>query len=356
MRREKKMIKKNSLITSLFLFSSIHGFCQQKVPASERPEGRVNYPSNFQVEKGADVILFGEYLYWIAHEDGLYYAQTGGGSGTTSVPPNGNTDFNGHLKKVEPEWDSGLRAGLGYNFPLEGYDVLIYWTWFSTSAHDSTHADEKNILPLWAQPDFSPQAYAQSAKGKWNLDLNVGDLEWGRSSWFGGHFSFRPFFGIRGLCLDQDLKNNYIYNTNPAIRGDLHLDSDFRGGGLRAGADARFALPCGFSIYGLASGSLLYGRFYANMNFKENSLAIAKTKSHFSKGVSSLQLALGLGWDTHFLKDHCHIEFHVGWEQNAWFSVNQMNHFMNQFHNGSFFKENSNLILQGLVAGGRFDF
>ena len=351
-------MKKTSLLTTILLYSCLPGFSQQTTPISEKPDDRVNFPSNYQVDAGCDVILFADYLRWIAHEDGLYYAQTGAIFDFVPllaqiVPPD-SADFDGHLKKVDPKWDNGVRVGLGLNFPKEGYDALLYWTWFSTEAQNSVKSADGTILTLWSRPDFGTGGIF--ARGKWNLNLNVGDFEWGRSSWFGGHFSLRPFFGVRGLWLDQSLNNRYAYGTTPIVFGNLHLNSDFRGGGLRAGADGRFAMPYGFSIYGLASGSLLYGRFNADMHFKEDKYTIAVSKDHFARGISSLQLALGLSWDSHFMKDHCHVEFHIGWEQNIWFGANQMNHFLNELNNGLYFKENSNLTMQGLVVGGRFDF
>jgi hypothetical protein len=325
-------------------------------PSSEAPDGRINYPSNFQVEEGANLFLFGDYLNWIAHEDGLYYAQTGSGFGTVGVPPTGSIDFDGHLKKVETKWGNGLRVGLGHTCPKEGFEFALYWTWVANEASSSVKSSSGRILPLWATPDISSPLLATFAKGHWNFDYNVLDLEWGRSSWFGGHFSLCPFFGLRGLWIDQDLTNHYDYATSPAVFGKLHAESDFKGIGLRTGADLRFALPRCFSIYGTASGSLLFGKFHAGMQVHENQFTIAKTKDEFWKGIGSLQLALGLAWDTHFANDRLHLEFHLGWEQNAWFGANQMNRYIGQLHNGDFLKENSALTLQGLVAGGRFDF
>lgn len=342
--------------TSVFFFSCTPSFCQEKKPVSETPDDRVNYPSNFQVEGGFNLFIFGDYLYWIAQEDSLYYAHTGLGSGTEVFPPNGSINFDGRLKKVKPEWDSGTRIGIGLNFPKAGYDLAFYWTWFSTEASNSVSKPAGTLFSIWAHPDNTLTTADTFAKGKWNLDIQLFDLEWGRSSWFGGHFSLRPFFGIRALWLEQDLKNQYDYHTSPVATGQLHSESDFRGGGLRAGADARFAMGYGFSIYGIASGSLLYGHFDCDFHLKEDELAIARSKDRFLRGVSSLQLALGLGWDSHFARDRLHIEFHVGWEQNEWFSINQMNHFMQESGRGIFFQENSNLSLQGLIAGGRFDF
>ena len=337
---------------SLLLLCCISAYAQQEKPISEKPRGKVNYPSNFQVEEGWDLLVFGEYLYWRANEEGLYFAQAGFQNLTLAFPPDGSINFKGKIKKIDPEWDSGARVGLGLNFPRAGYDVIGYWTWFSTDSHESAHG---SLIPLWAEPDFVPFTSSREAKAHWDLDLNVFDLEWGRSSWFGGHFSLRPFFSLRAALIDQALKIHFRYNTSPAAMSHLHSKANFHGGGLRAGVDARFALPYGFAIYGITSGSLLYGKL--NNNFRVTGAApLAHTKDSFKKGISSLQMGLGLGWDTHFAKDRLHIEFHVGWESNVWFSVNTMNHFMHQLNTGSYFKENSNLSLQGLVAGGRFDF
>lgn len=350
------MLNRNALLQSLFLCACSTSLCQQKIPISEAPNDRVNYPSNFQVAGGANLFAFGDYLYWTVREDSLYYAHTGFDSGTAVSPPNGDIDFDGHLKKIKPQWDSGVRVGLGINFPKEGYDAALFWTWFSTDASDSVYRPRGSIFSIWAHPDSPATSADTFAKGKWDFDFNLFDVEWGRSSWFGCYFSLRPFFGLRGLLLEQDLKNRYDYDAAPIVIGRLMAKSDFHGGGLRAGTDARFAVPYGFSIFGIASGSLLYGHFYSDFRLKEDHETIAYSHDRFWKGISSLQLALGLAWDTHFYRDRLHIEFHVGWEQNQWFSANRMNHFMQEIGKGVFFQENSNLSLQGLVAGGRFDF
>ena len=348
------MLKK--LLPSLLVCSYAYSYDAQMKPVSETPDGKVNYPSNFQVEEGWNLLTFGEYLYWTANEDGLYFAQTGLQAQNGSVPPDGSINFNGKLQKIDPEWSSGMRIGAGLNFPKEGYDAVICWTWFATEGKKSAQSHYVSLLPLWAQPDFTPFNAAIRAVGKWELDMNVLDLEWGRSSWMGAHFSFRPFFGIRGALIDQSLKVNYTYATSPVVFEHLHADADFRGGGLRAGFKARFVLPCDFALYGFASGSLLYGQINSDLKVKENTQTIAHTRDLFNKGISSLQLGFGTGWDTHFSKDRFHIEFHIGWESNQWFSINTMNHFMNQLYSGNYFKENGNLSTQGVVAGGRFDF
>ncbi len=307
-------------------------------PISETAPKKVNYPANFQVSEGIDLFVFGDYLYWVAQEEGLYYVTSG---------------EIGSLKKIDPKFENGLRVGLGLNFPKAGYDLITSWTWFKTEAHAKT---EGSLTPLWAEPDFVPFTNATAAKAHFDLDLNVFDLEWGRASWFGGHFSLRPFFGIRGAWINQSLHNQFTYATTPVTEGELRAKSNFKGAGLRSGADGRFTFPYGFAIYGLVSGSLLYGQFDSHATTQEDTLTIANTKDLFCQGTSALQMALGLGWDAHFAKDKCHVEFHLAWEQNIWFGINKMNHFINQLKNGLFFQEKENLSTQGLTVGGRFDF
>jgi Legionella pneumophila major outer membrane protein precursor len=351
------MLHTNRLLFLSLFFCWISAFCQQHTPAGQTPDGKVNFPSNFQVEGGYNVLITGDYLYWTAREDGLYFAQKGFSDPSPSFPPSADSSsFHGTLKKLHPRWTSGARIGIGLNFPKEGYDAILYWTWFSSQSHASARSSRGSLLPLWATPDFPPPTSATRAKGHFDLNLNLLDLEWGRSSWFGGSFSLRPFFGLRGAWITQRLKTQFAFTTLPIVFERLRSEADFHGGGLRAGIDTRFALPHKFSICGLASGSLLYGQTDNGLRIKEDHITIARTKDHSWEGLSTLQMSLKLGWDSHFAKDRLHIEFHVGWESNIWFSINTMNHFMNHLRQGSYFKENGNLAMQGLVAGGRFDF
>lgn len=325
-------------------------------PVSETPDGQVNYPSNFQVEKGANLFLTGEYLYWVGQEDALYYAQGGKGEGSGQLPPSSSKNFMGPLKKVEPEWESAFRVGIGIDFPKEGYDLGLEWTSYSSQASNTSHSPSGRLIPLWTHPDSPATSSATLAKGRWDLSLNLVDLFWGRSSWFGEHFSVYPFFGLRGACVEQTFETHCEYATLFPVIGKLHATSDFLGGGIRAGAQLLYAFPHGFFLYGLFSGSLLYGQLRNNLSVKENQFTIARSKDHPWNGIPALQMGLGLGWETHLWKDHLHVEFHAGWEQNAFFNLNQMGHPMNPLAQGNYFQEKGNLSLQGIVAGGKLHF
>lgn len=306
-------------------------------PPSVAPTSKVNFPANFQVEEGVDLFIYGDYLYWRAAEDGLNLTK----KGQTSI------------EKIDPDFDSGFRVGLGLNFPRAGYDLASYWTSFNTRA---TNSSSGTSFPLWANPNLSPVKTSSSQKSSWDLKMNLIDLEWGRDSWFGGNFSCKPFFSLRAALFDQKLAMNFSYATTPLSLETIDAKSDFLGGGLRAGANGRWTFPYGFALYGQASGSLLYGQFETKSTWELDGELAASTKNNFLQTLSSLQLALGFGWDTHFYKDKLHIELHIGWEQSLFFHLNRMNHYINELSKALYFQEQGNLSLQGITVGGRFDF
>lgn len=307
------------------------------LPPSQEPHTKVNYPSHFQVEQGLDLTVIGDYLYWRADEQGLRYAHT--------FYPDNKSKIN----RVQPCYTRGFRTGLGLHMPQHGMDLTCLWTHFESHTQDVTQGA---VRSLWAQPTLlTPVAIG----AEWHLGFNVADFEWGRASWVGGNLSWRPFAGLRALVLEQALCSQSIYATDTPTTTEFHAYSFFSGGGVRAGSDARFTLPWGFSLYSTASGALLYGKSNAKVKSHLNSTLMARTQDKPFITTAALQLLLGLGWDTHWAKDRLHIELHAGWEGNLWLNINQMNHFQN-FDTGLFHKESSALSTQGLTVGGTLCF
>ena len=355
------MEKRTLGITGLILATLSSLSASEDLPPSTQGKeaiGMVNPSSRFQVENGWNMFLNTEFLWWVAKEDGLYYAQSGfTNTPTNAVPPNGAIDFNGHLEKVTPDWTPGFRIGFGGNMEYDEWDIFLNWTWFKSQARDSS---EGLLLTLWGHPDVNSGGNTANgavyASGKWNFLINVLDLELGRAFWVGKHFSLRPFFGPRGAWIDQSFKVHYKYTTSPITNSRLKAESDFQGGGVRAGLDARFALHGGWSFYGLASASMLYGHFDCDFREKWTHVHIAKSKDGFHQAVSTGQLALGVRWDTYVHHDRYHFGLYAGWEQNIWFGQNKMNHWFGQFQQGNLEQMNGNLMLQGGTFGVRFDF
>lgn len=328
----------------LLLLSSL--LYAEEFPSSNQGKeatGMVNPSSRYQVENGWNIFLDTQFLWWIAKGDGLYYAQAG------ANPPL----FDGHLHKVKSHFRPGFRLALGGNMEYDEWDILLSWTWFQSNARD--HANG-SLLPLWATPGVFGPLNASSAKAHWWLHYNILDVEMGRSFWVGRHFSLRPFLGIRGGWIDQHLTVRYDYVTTPETDGKIRAHSDFEGVGVRAGIDMRFALLHGWSFYGIASASMLYGFYDCFFHEQFESQKIAEARDGFRNALSSGQLALGLRWDTYVHKDRYHFGLYAGWEQNIWFGLNKMNHFMGTLDDGNLEQMNGDIALAGGTFGVRFDF
>ena len=352
------MQKRHLGILGLIL-ATLSSLTADELPCSTQGKeamGLVNSSARYQVDNGWYFFLNTEFLWWVAKEDGLYYAQSGF-TNTTVLSPGSTKNFDGHLQRVNPHWSPGFRIGFGGNMEYDEWDILLNWTWFKTHAKDSSRASHDTVqLVLWSHPDAVGSQGATHAQGIWNMHLNLIDLELGRDFWVGKHFSLRPFFGPRGAWIDQDFKIHYQLTTTPATQTKLKMESDFEGGGIRAGFNARFTLLGGWSFYGQASASMLYGYYNCDFRGKWNSHPIAGTRDGFHNAASTAQLELGVRWDTYFHRDRYHVGLYAAWEQNIWFGLNKMNRYFNKLSEGNFQQMNGDLTLQGGTFGIRFDF
>jgi hypothetical protein len=127
-------------------------------------------PSRFEARNSNNWIAVAEYLFWIPQEGGLYFAQKGLGENSAV--------FDGPLKQIKTQWESGFRLGLGGNMPYDGWDIISLWTWYQ--AHDRNTASG-SVLPLWSRPNSLTIASAENVSGSWSLSYNVLDLEMARA-------------------------------------------------------------------------------------------------------------------------------------------------------------------------------
>jgi hypothetical protein len=347
-------MRKHLTVLGTFLLPIASSFAvENKVNPGEENRGGCIPSSRFEVTNGYNFFLTADFLWWRAQEDGLYFGQEGFEGTTTKNPPNGSKNFNGKLAKISPSWEPGFKIGLGGNMPYDKWDIFLEWTWFQTNTSQCEHHE---VLALWGHQDVSKSNVAKKAEGHWKLELNIVDLELGRDCWIGRHLSLRPFFGLRGAWIDQIFKIHYDFDTDPVLSTKIHSKSDFAAGGLRGGFDLRYNLFRGWSIYGQGAFSMLYGQFTCDFRERENDSSIAKSDDDYRQGIPAAEMAVGVRWDTYVHHNRYHFALTAAWEQNLWFDVNQMNHFLHQLHEGSMVKGTGNLTTQGGTFSARFDF
>lgn len=331
----------------------------------------LSYPScRFATCNGWNFYFTAEGLYWIPKENGLVIAQNGvpgPGPQTSDVPPQ-SYNFRGNLERICPDFDWGFRLGLGYNFCMDEWETKFIWTSYKTSKREDYSG---MLLNLWGHTDVPSSSASSLIDSKWNFKYNVFDFELGRAFGAGRCFCLRPYLGVRGAWIDQNLTiYNEVLLLNPdpgdVLSTDLEALSNFSGGGFRFGLDSRLDFCWDLSLYGLASYSLLYGQFTSDfyetasgsneMGDQVSDLVIADSKDQFHMGTSCLNLSMGLQWNRGFCCNRFRFGLHIAWEQSLWFQLNQMNHFQHNLEEGHLYQENGNLSLQGISFGARVDF
>ena len=240
-----------------------------------------------------------------------------------------------YVKRPEFNCDPGFRIGLSHFSPCDCYDVALNWTHYHTkstvkgasddfidpiTAATTVPADYTLFVPFWERangvtPDLS--------KGRFVLDTDLLDLEFGHKYYVTSCFVFRPHVGLRGARINQSfhvessanraLANIYtlgsVFNS---YSSEVKARNDFLAIGPRIGFDIELDLGCGFAIVGKAAGSILFGspRRHSSEDFYGTAAPLSSsavlipgdftyrsngTHSGYSRTVSDL--AIGVQWE-----------------------------------------------------------
>lgn len=304
------------------------------------------------IKNSKRIWLDGEALLWKSSEDCLNYA----------IKSDSQTNVHGSIKSPDFAWDWGVRLGLGIKLPHDQWDLFFNYTYVHAHAHDSVSAPAGGaVFPTMQSPFGLPSNfYANHAHFHWDADLNIGDIELGRNCFAGQWLSIRPFMGLRGLTIDQDIHVEYTGGTAvPAGDKDkVRNSNDFWGLGLRMGLDTLWGLGAGWGIYGNGAASLISGSFdvHEKEELEEADQKRLDLKADQDSVVAIAELALGIQWDQLFSKDRYHFGVKFGWEFNVFFDQNRLVRFINSDNPGAISTSDGDLAFQGLTFGFRFDF
>ena len=140
-----------SLVASTSVVSAVDDMqvrnLENRVSALEQrrgANGMINPPARPVVKDGVDLWLQAEALFMHATEDGISYA---------FKQENSALAFDGRVKNLDYDWSWGWRAGIGYNAPHDGWDLLLNYTWFRSSEDkDSNTSAPAAFFQTWTNP------------------------------------------------------------------------------------------------------------------------------------------------------------------------------------------------------------
>ena len=303
--------------------------------------------------------FFAEIMAWTATEDGLAYAVH---CPASLGNPISISNQNCNTSELTPDWQAGFKLGAQYAWSPDRWDIRARWTWFKDNAANNTIG--RSIFPMWTHPisdinQASGGGLDVNAVANWHLEFNAVDLELAKSFKPGTWATLRPFAGVKGAILDQDINVNYQNSTtfSQFLNNSIFMTNDFGGIGLRSGFDGALDLNWyGFSITGSAAGSILWGRFKTHYIARRDALGIANVRNTFVTTKAVLEATFGINMHTSFfLGAEYPFDFYFYYENQMWFAQNQISRFTGTINqsssNGRFITEKGDLGFNGVVLG-----
>ncbi len=282
-------------------------------------------------------------------------------------------------KLVDPTYDWGFYAQVGYLFPCTGNDLTLGYTYLNANASDASELGTSrnsrpvlSVLPVNQLLDDEgfPGVDNSIATSNVSFDLNAVDLEGGQR-FTTGAFDIRMFAGVRYARVAQKLATDIPDGFADAIEpggpfyNSQSFSSAFRGIGPRIGADGRYCLSSGFGLDAHLGASLLVGNISSNytneffITSEEEELldsAFEVKNCNTNRLVPNIDAKLGV--DYTYAIPGCHksaIVFEAGYQTSNYFNVSDQSPVVDP-SGTSFISQNStnNISFDGIYLGVKY--
>ena len=253
----------------------------------------------------------------------------------------------GDLAIVDYHDTANTRVAVGYR--KGNVDGRLTWLSIESDGNASVERPDNGFLfSTLSHPSQNDRA--ETASANTTLDYTTTDLELGYALELGQQFDLRLFSGLRFVDTEQDLTVKYdgVDFTN----AQALVTQDFSGFGPRIGADARWLLGSGFSIFGRAAGSLVMGDRQVSYLETDNNGAdiVADFRQQNSDEVMPVaEMALGLDW-TRSIAERAGLSLSVGYEYQNWFNAYGDVQFVDAANPGLFTESKGDMTFQGFFV------
>ncbi len=261
-----------------------------------------------------NIFLNADYLFWQARSDQLAYAFT-----RTILP---STLPESKIQRVDPDFSSGVRLGLGTLLPcFDCWYLSAEWTYYHSKSTDTANKIG-NTIPLYIDPQGGPSA--DLAEAEYRLELNIADLSIEKTFCPLRRLTLSPSIGVRGIWLDQDLDANFTGGNLGA--GIFSKNSiNLKGGGLRTGLSTKWDICYGFSLLAWSNFDVLWTYLDVSQRSIANSDGTTRdaTKDALYTVIPVFEWFLGARWER---KVCCtNVSARVGWEEQYFLNAVQFN-------------------------------
>lgn len=292
---------------------------------------------------GYGFFVTADFLWWKLYEGGtdLFFRQKENAN---------HRALHGRIKRYDFDWEPGFKAGLGYLFDQDDWDLFADITGYSTHAH--TH-NKANFPVFFSLPGVTSSP-ALKVDACWHVNYYNAHLVLGRNFFVSKYLSLHPMFGLALAWIDQHQKIDRVGKEGEFIV--LKSRNRFAGLGPHFGFVTHYFFNRHYSLYGNISGGLLWGDFHVREKEGEVNphLCWYNERSSLHRMVPNVGFSLGAAWETVFAKNHAHAMIKAGYENQYWWRQNQLPLFDSA--SLDFERKAEDLELQGLTVEFRLDF
>jgi hypothetical protein len=200
------------------------------------------------------------------------------------------------------------------------------------------------------------------------------DLSLARAYYSGTKLTVRPFFGVRGAWIRQNMKTSYngssayLVQTSASGAFNAKVTNFYSSWGLgpRTGFESNWMIGRGLRFIGNGSADVLYTRYNLHTNQQTHAITATPgtnpivTNASVSQEIdylrTHLDLEMGLGWGTYFFHNDYHVDISATYGFQVFWNQNMFRNFQDQFIAGASFAPNGDLFVHGLTMNARFDF
>ncbi len=265
----------------------------------------------------SQVSLFEDLIYWKASQETTspwaFMQTTNNPPGAVYTEP--NVYFN---------WSPGLRVGVLYE-PSSYFDLKLYWTYFSTKAHESIFAPSGQFFVPEFFNGFTTLNLFNAAQLDWRLIMNMVDVEVGHRFNPLDSLAIRPFIGVKGGTINQTVHSAWEANfdNTPLYSANENLKNNFLGFGPSFGINGSFSLSKNLNIRSDLSTALLWGRWNIEDIYVRPEAflglipqtTITSNRRNSKLGTFMARYFLGLDWT---FQAKATVTFKAGYEMQFW--------------------------------------
>lgn len=288
-----------------------------------------------------------DYLSWSVRTPDLQYGITDIGGVQDRGPV-------GTVLAIGGDYDTGYRFSVGRHM-AQGPDLIFRYTDFDNSLFESYTGPVRAVFVSsdngenndsdGSSNDITPEDRATFASGQLDFELDQYEMELARTLGLTDSLALRLSGGGRAAAINQSFSTIYT-GGDFQTPFNAFRNSEYRGGGIMAGADLQWYLLPSLAVNVGANLSMMLGRFETRIFIPDDEPGVPTNVTYNETRVTPvLGLSTGVNWNRQFGKTM--VSLAGGYEINSWFNLVDSRVFTDTYMEGQNVHSVNDLSLDG---------